>query len=161
MKTQWFALALLAPACVLAQPNTVQDTMDYARVIGVSVVPGPQVARRVCHPVEAYDRPAEHSAAGAVLGGLTGALIGSRFGGGHGRDAMTVAGAIGGAVAGDRIAAANAAPPPAWDRCETVYAPGRPAGYQVTYEYGGQQSTVFLDHDPGPSVRVRRTVTVD
>lgn len=161
MKSKLLAFALLAPAFAQAQPGVVQDTVEVARVIAVAPLPGPQVARRVCHPVEAYERPAEHSAAGAVLGGLTGALIGSRFGAGHGRDALTVAGAIGGAVAGDRIAAANAAPPPDWDRCETVYVPGRPSGFQVTYEHAGLQSTVVMDHDPGTTVRVRRTVTVN
>lgn len=153
-------IALLAPALAAAQPNVVQDAVDYARVIGVSAVPGAQVARQVCRPV-GYEKPAEHSTMGAVLGGLGGALVGSRFGGGRGRDATTVAGAIGGAVVGDRIGAANSTQPATREQCETVYEPGKPAGYQVTYEYEGRQSSILLDHDPGTSVRVHRLVTVD
>jgi uncharacterized protein YcfJ len=154
------SMLLLPVAALAAPPQVVQDSVDYARVIASRPVYGPPVARQVCTP-ETVSRPAEHSAGGAILGGLTGALVGSRFGGGHGKDATTVAGAIGGAVIGDRIGAANGTETTTRERCDTVYEAGPPTGYEVTYEYQGQQGTVTLSHPPGDHVKLRRTVTVD
>lgn len=139
----------------------IRTTTDVAKVVGVTPIAGPDAVRQVCHPVT-VDRPAAHSAVGAVAGGLGGALIGSRFGGGRGKDALTVVGAIGGAIAGDRVGASmSGSEKEQTEKCEMLREPGRPSGYKVSFDYQGQLQTVTMDHDPGHSVRVHTDVTVE
>ena len=158
MKSISLATALLLPIAAMAAANNVlEDSTDYAKVLNVTPLAGQPVARQVCDPAS-YGPPAEHNGAGAVVGGLTGALLGSRFGGGHGRNAATVVGAIGGAMVGDRIASADGV---VRQQCNTVYEPGPPAGYQVTYDYHGRLSTITLNHPPGDYLRVHKRVTVE
>lgn len=164
MKRYMVAVALLLPLAASAGQHVVrdspviQDAMDYGRVLSSTPIFAPPVARQVCRPVT-VSQAAEHSTGGAILGGLAGALVGSRFGGGHGRDVATVAGAIGGAMAGDRIGAADSTA--AREECNTVYEKGEPTGYQVAFEYQGQQSTITMNHEPGEYVKVHKVVTVE
>lgn len=47
------------------------------------------------------------------------------------------------------------------ERCDTVYErhqEERVTGYQVTYQYNGQEHTVRTDTDPGDTIRLRVTV---
>jgi uncharacterized protein YcfJ len=101
---------------------------------------------------------------GAVIGGVAGALLGNQVGKGHGREAATAVGAVVGALAGDRIASRDR-----WDRYEDVprevttcrmvnEVSTRIVGYQVTYEYRGQQFTTLMRENPGPHLRVRVSV---
>ena len=85
-------------------------------------------------------------------------VLGSRFGSGHGKDATTIAGAIGGAMVGDRIGTGNQ---PVQQQCNTVYEPGPPAGYQVTYDYQGRLLTTTTANPPGEFLRVRNRVTLE
>ena len=165
MKRTILFTALLLPLAAMAQQrynpppqvpapsNVIQDSTEYARVLNYQPLPGPGIARQVCQPTAASS---DHNPAGAVLGGLTGALVGSRFGGGHGRDAATIAGAVGGAIVGDRIASGSPQ-----QQCETVYEPGPPAGYQVTYDYKGRLLTTTTAYPPGEFLRVRNRITVE
>ena len=165
MKRTLLAAALLLPLATMAEhrysppppltatSNIIQDTTEYARVLDYKPIPGPGLARQVCSPVAASS---DHNTAGAVLGGLTGALVGSRFGGGHGRDAATIAGAVGGAMVGDRMGSGSPQ-----QQCDTVYEPGPPAGYQVTYDYKGRLLSTTTANPPGEFLRVRNRITVE
>lgn len=157
------ALALLTPFAAMAQSSVLQSSTDYARVLQVVPLQGPEVAREVCRSDPSYDsRPRERSNTGAVLGGLGGALLGSRFGDGNGKVAATIAGTVGGAIVGDRYDNRdNDRREPMMQRCETVYEPGRISDYQVTYEYQGQRGTVNMNRDPGEWLRIRKTVTIE
>ena len=112
---------------------------------------------------------------GAVLGGLAGGVLGHQVGNGRGRDAATVLGVVLGAVAGNQIQ--NQYAQTQYDngqyanngryetaqrevqRCRTVYdAQTRLTGYNVAYEYGGQQYTTFMRSNPGNSLPVRVSV---
>ena len=169
MKRTLLAATLLLPLATMAEPgerysppatsasNVIQDSTEYARVLDYRPIPGPGLARQVCSPAAAT-QSSDHSTVGAVIGGLTGALVGSRFGGGHGRDAATIAGAVGGAMVGDRIGSGNAA---TQQQCDTVYEPGPPAGYQVTYDYKGKLLTTTTSSLPGEYLRVRNRITVE
>ncbi len=154
-------LATAGNTAFAAREAMIHTSTEVARVTSVVPIAGPDTSRQVCRPVT-VDKPAAHSAIGAVAGGLGGALIGSRFGGGRGRDALTVAGAIGGAIAGDRVGASmSGSEKDQSERCETVREPGKPSGYKVTFDYQGQQQTVTMDHDPGPSLRVHTDVMAE
>ena len=149
-------VALCLPLAASAQSNVIQDTTEFARVLNYSPIPGPQVARQVCSHVTVSPGSA-HNPGAAVAGGVVGAVVGSRFGSGHGKDAATVAGAIGGTLLGDQIGSA----PTTQEQCSTVYEPGPPAGYQVTYDYKGKLLTTTTRMPPGESLRIRNRITVE
>lgn len=156
MKRMMLAAALLAPLAALAQSSVIQDNTEFARVLNYSPIPGPQVARQVCAPV-ALAQESAHNPGGAIVGGLLGAAVGSRFGGGHGRDAAAIAGAIGGAMVGDQAGSG----PAAQQQCTTVYEPGPPAGYQVTYDYKGKLLTTTTRYPPGEHLKIHTRVVVE
>lgn len=103
---------------------------------------------------------------GALLGGVAGAVVGNQIGHGHGREAATALGAVIGAFAGDRVANRDRAgdryeqlPPRQVQTCQTVNeVQQRITGYQVAYEYRGQQFSTVLPQDPGASLQVRVSV---
>ena len=156
MKRIALAAALSLPLLALAQSNVIDDNVEFAKVLNYSPLPGPQIARRVCSPVS-VSQGTEHNPGAAVAGGLVGALVGSRFGGGHGKDAATIAGAIGGAMVGDQAGSG----PVTQQQCTTVYEPGPPAGYQVTYDYKGKLLTTTLRNPPGEFLRIRSRTTLE
>ncbi|MCX7171355.1 MAG: glycine zipper 2TM domain-containing protein [Proteobacteria bacterium] len=148
--------ALWLPLAASAQSNVIQDSTEFAKVLNYSPIPGPQIARQVCSQVT-VSPGSSHSPGGAIAGGVVGAVVGSRFGGGHGKDAATIAGAIGGTMLGDQIGSA----PTTQEQCTTVYEPGPPAGYQVTYDYKGKLLTTTTRMPPGESLRIRNRITVE
>lgn len=156
MKRIALAAVLLLPLATLAQSGVIQDNVEFAKVLNYSPIPGPQIAHQVCTPVT-VSQGSEHNPGAAVAGGLIGALVGSRFGGGHGKDAATVAGAIGGAMVGDQMGSG----PSTQQQCNTVYEPGPPSGYQVTYDYKGKLLTTTTRHPPGEYLKVHTRVTLE
>lgn len=111
------------------------------------------------------------SPAGTIIGGVAGGVIGHQVGSGRGKDVATVAGTIVGALVGNNIAN-NANPPGApvygeteqrvVQRCRTVDSwQDVIRAYDVTYRYGGRETTVRLPYDPGPNVRVAVGIVTD
>jgi uncharacterized protein YcfJ len=99
---------------------------------------------------------------GAIIGGALGNAVG------HGKSNQRV-GAVVGAVLGHSIGrdimrqqeGPYAREVETVQRCETVYRSReeeRIVGYQVTYNYNGQDYTVRTDSDPGERIRVRVSV---
>lgn len=153
-------VAVAAPFQAGAQTAIIQDVTEFAKVLNYSPIPGPQIARQVCTPVTVvHERGSGNNVGGAVVGGLVGALVGSRFGGGHGRDAATVAGAIGGAVVGEN--AASGPTTSVQQQCSTLYEPGPPAGYQVTFDYKGKLMTTTTRTPPGEYLRIHNRMTIE
>ena len=117
--------------------------------------------RQECHAeqVTRQQQPKdEHRVAGTLVGAVLGGVVGNQFGGGNGKKVATVAGAAAGGYAGnqvqDRMQKGNTYTTTE-QRCSTVYdIEERPAGYKVTYEYGGKTSTVHMHHDPGKHLPV-------
>ena len=158
--------ALLATTAVAAQAHTY---FDNARVSNVEPrYENVRVPRQECtnqwvnEPRETRRGGREYG--GAVLGGVAGAVLGHQVGGGHGRDAATVIGAALGAFTGDRLANRGG-----WDEpeqaarevttCRNVEdVQSRINGYQVTYDYRGQQFTTLMNENPGQFVKVRVSV---
>lgn len=101
---------------------------------------------------------------GAVIGGVAGALLGNQVGRGHGREAATAVGAVVGAFAGDNMANRDRSDryeevPREVTSCRTVNdVQTRIVGYQVGYEYRGQQFSTVMRDNPGPHLQVRVTV---
>ena len=104
---------------------------------------------------------------GLAVGGVAGALLGNQVGGGRGREAATALGAVLGAFTGDRVANRDRGDrgdryenvPREVTTCQTVNdVQSRLTGYQVAYEYRGQQFTALMPQNPGSNLQVRVSV---
>ncbi|TCJ16339.1 glycine zipper 2TM domain-containing protein [Parasulfuritortus cantonensis] len=110
-------------------------------------------------------RKDDRSYGGAILGAIVGGVVGNQIGRGGGRTAATAAGAAIGAVTGDNIDNDDRdgrRVPVSEERCRTVdHWSRRVTGYNVVYRYQGNQFSTFLPYDPGPTLKVRVSVSVD
>ena len=158
-------IPLLVTAAFAAQADTY---MDNARVRSVQpqyenvTVPRQQCTSQMVNETQRIEAPRQYG--GAVIGGVAGALLGNQVGRGHGREAGTALGAVVGAFAGDRIANRDRVDqyqtvPREVTTCQTVNdVQQRLTGYQVSYEYRGQQFTALLPQNPGANLQVRVSV---
>jgi len=142
------------------------DFEDFGRVVRVEPrVEQVRTPRQECR-TEYVQVPVqqERGAGGTIIGGIAGALLGSQVGGGNGKVAASAAGAIAGAMVGDRVQnngrpQGSSVQEQAVQQCRTVEAiESRTAGYNVTYEYRGQNYTSLMSRDPGNRVRLRVSV---
>jgi uncharacterized protein YcfJ len=157
-------IPLLATAAVAAHA---QPYLDNARVTNVEPqYENVRVPRQECSNqwVGEPRRGDGRDYGGAVLGGIVGGLIGNRVGGGHGREAATAVGAVVGAFTGDNLANRDRWQQPVpmsreVTTCRDVEdVQSRLVGYQVSYEYHGQQYTTLMQENPGRFVPVRVSV---
>ena len=157
-------IPLLATAAVAAHAQTY---LDNARVNRVEPrYETVRVPRQECHDqwVSEPRRGEKGDYGGAVLGGIVGGLIGNQVGGGHGREAATAVGAVVGAFTGDNLANRDRWQQPVpmareVTTCRDVDdVQSRLVGYQVTYDYHGQQYTTLMQENPGRFVPVRVSV---
>lgn len=158
-------IPLLATAALTLHAETY---VDNARVRSVQpqyenvTVPRQQCSSQMVNETHRIDAPRQYG--GAVIGGVAGALLGNQIGRGHGREAGTALGAVVGAFAGDRIANRDRVDqyetvPREVTTCQTVNdVQQRLTGYQVSYEYRGQQFTALLPQNPGANLQVRVSV---
>ena len=157
-------IPLLAAAAVGAHAQTY---LDNARVSSVEPqYENVRVPQQECGRLWISEprRRGEHDYGGAVLGGIVGGLIGNQVGGGHGREAATAVGAVVGAFTGNNLANRDrwqqpAPQPREVTTCRDVEdVQSRLVGYQVTYDYHGQQFTTLMQENPGRFVPVRVSV---
>lgn len=157
-------ISLLATSAVAAHA---QSYLDNARVSSVEPqYENVRVPRQECSNqwVSEPRRGGGRDYGGAVLGGIVGGLIGNQFGGGHGREAATAVGAVVGAFTGNNIASRDRWQQPAPNSREVTTCrdvddvQSRLVGYQVTYDYHGQQYTTLMRENPGRFVPVRVSV---
>ena len=91
---------------------------------------------------------------GALLGGIIGGVLGHQVGGGRGKDAATAGGAVAGALIGGNSGRGDSV---TYDkdvqRCKTV-ASGRPAYWDVTYNYRGMEHRIQMSAPPGNTIAV-------
>ena len=159
---------VLVPLLAIAAIGLHAETyLDNARVRSVDPrYESVNVPRQECTSqwVNEPRRTGQRDYGGAVIGGVAGALLGNQVGKGHGREAATAVGAAVGAFAGDDMA--NRGRSGRYEEvarevtnCRMVNdAQTRIVGYQVGYEYLGQQFSTVIPDNPGPSLRVRVTV---
>ncbi|MCW5220488.1 glycine zipper 2TM domain-containing protein [Verminephrobacter aporrectodeae subsp. tuberculatae] len=133
----------------IAATAAVAGAQEMGRVLSVTpVVQSVAIPRQVCGTESVYNGN-RTSGAGAVLGAIAGGAAGNAVGKGTGRAAATVIGVLGGAALGNHIEGGR---PQYQDvqRCTTdTYYENRTVGYDVVYEYAGQQYTTRTQNDPG------------
>jgi uncharacterized protein YcfJ len=140
--------AMMMPVMAAAQ------TLNFSATV-VRVVPIHQmVTETIQNCVTETVTPVQRDASGAIIGAIVGGVVGNQIGKGSGRDIATGVGVIGGAIVGDNMKNN----PTAQQRCTPVQSTRSvPVGYDVTWEFQGQQITQRMSRDPGSTVSV--TVT--
>lgn len=148
-----------APAPQYQQPvYQSAPASETARVISSTpVIQQVAVPRQVCSQQPVVVEGPRTSGAGSVIGAIAGGLLGNTIGHGGGRAAATALGVMGGALVGNSVEAQGS---PGYvqnaQACttQTTYE-NRTVAYNVTYEYNGQQYTVQMPQDPGPTLRLQ------
>lgn len=125
------------------------ERLYSANVTSVRAVVGPPEQR--CW-VEREQVPQRNQAPGAIAGALIGGVLGHQIGDGTGRDVATALGAIGGAVAGANISSRIVSRDV--ERCVNVSGRERPAYWDVTYVFRGQEHRVQTTEPPGTTITV-------
>ena len=163
---RYLLLPLLAGTALAAHADT---WFDNAQVRSVQpqyesvAVPRQECTSQWINETRRVERSRNYG--GAVIGGLAGAVVGNQVGNGHGREAATALGAVLGAFAGDRVGNRGNGDeryeqvPRQVQTCQTVSdVQQRLTGYQVAYEYRGQQFSTVLPENPGSYIKVRVSI---
>jgi uncharacterized protein YcfJ len=121
-----------------------------------------KIPRQDCHnEVVTHTKPVKDKdrLLGTGIGAVVGGLLGHQVGGGNGKTLATVAGAAAGGYAGNKIQQKTQEADTyrtTEARCATAYdRKEESAGFDVLYEYAGQQHHAHTDRDPGPTLPVR------
>jgi uncharacterized protein YcfJ len=150
-------IPLLALGTALASGTA--SATEYGRVLSSTpLTTQVSVPRQDCADQQAYVQPPT-SGGGAVVGGVLGGLAGNAIGAGGGRALATAAGAVAGALVGNNVEAVNTAPVPV-TTTNCTYSRSvrtRVTGYDVVYEYNGQQHRTRLARDPGDRIALDLT----
>lgn len=127
-----------------------------------------EVPREVCRTEDVPRPRSQYSVTSPVLGAVIGGALGNAVGhGDRNKKVGAVIGALLGGAVGHDIARREQVRDGGYDyerrdacRVETSYEEDEQlTGYEVTYRYGGETYTTFMDRDPGPRLRVRVDVT--
>jgi uncharacterized protein YcfJ len=111
------------------------------------------------------DKRRERRVVPSIIGGLIGGLVGSQFGGGSGRKVLTVLGALAGSSIANGVAQTrrhNKSYSTLHRSCHTTYETETSEyvdGYEVFYEYGGQEFSKIVRNHPGDEIRVHVELT--
>jgi uncharacterized protein YcfJ len=148
-----------APAPVAAYDNRRRNNERVydANVTSVRAVVANSGQRCWVEREQVAQERSSNAVPGAIVGAIIGGILGHQVGGGSGQKIATVGGAVGGAVVGAHVGGASGGQQAASQdvqRCETVPGQARPAYWDVTYNFRGQDHTVQMTTPPGSTVRV-------
>lgn len=131
------------------------SAQEFGNVVSSTpVIQQVAVPRTVCQPVA--PQQVTTTGGGAAVGGLTGAGIGSMIGAGSGNAAAIAGGAIIGALIGNNVEAQNQRYAQTVPQCFTEnVSENRTVGYDVVYEYRGQQYSARMPYDPGRTIQLQ------
>jgi hypothetical protein len=152
------------PQRIAPQPESVYDSrrrnqerLFEARVSSARAVLGPVEQRCWVERENVPKTQGDINVGGAVAGALLGGILGHQVGGGTGKDIATVGGAVAGAALGANVGRdANGQPASQRDvkRCADQPASGKPAFWDVSYNFRGQAHRVQMRSEPGDSITV-------
>jgi outer membrane lipoprotein SlyB len=134
-----------------------QERLFDARVSSARAVVGPAEQRCWMEREDVPKTRGDINVGGAVAGALLGGILGHQVGGGTGKDIATVGGAVAGAALGANVGRdANGQEATQRDvkRCADQPASTKPAFWDVSYTFRGQQHRVQMSSEPGESITV-------
>jgi uncharacterized protein YcfJ len=130
-----------------------------AQVTGVHAVVGPPEQRCWVERQDVVQDNGNANVPGAVIGGVIGGILGHQIGEGRGNTAATIGGAVAGAAIGGNVnrgAGGQSVYSQDVQRCASSPREARPAYYDVTYNFRGQEHHVQMTSPPGPTITVNR-----
>lgn len=130
------------------------ERLYEADVTSVRAVVGPPQQRCWMEPQEVQQQGGTNIG-GAVVGALLGGILGHQVGGGRGQDIATAGGAVAGAALGSQVGRNGGQPAQNVQRCANEPA-ARPAYWDVTYSFRGQEHRIQMTSEPGRSITVNR-----
>ena len=95
-----------------------------------------------------------NSVPGAIAGAVIGGILGHQVGGGRGQDVATAGGAVAGAFVGNSLGGRQQASSQNVQRCANVQNQDKPAYWDVTYNFRGQENRMQMTTPPGATVTV-------
>lgn len=140
------------PAPVYEYRRRPSERLREVPVTSVRAVMGPPERRCWVDREQVTDR-GDNNVGGAIIGGIIGGILGHQVGGGRGKDAATAAGAIAGAAIGANSGGGSTGYGRDVERCRNVES-GRPAYWDVTYEFRGRENRVQMSKPPGRTILV-------
>ena len=157
---------LLAGAAVAQVDYDYAPVVDVRPIVQIVEISTPQEQCWEEEYLVERDYRRNRSATPSILGAIIGGAIGNELG--HNKSNQRV-GTVVGAVLGHSVArdimrqqqGSTVREVETVERCETVYQSHeeeRIVGYNVTYNYNGQDYTVRTDRDPGDQIQVRVSV---
>jgi uncharacterized protein YcfJ len=133
------------------RPN---ERVYEANVTSVRAVMGPPERRCWVEREQVAGNDRDRNVGGAVAGAIIGGILGHQVGSGRGNDAATALGAVAGAAIGSNAGRGDGYSRDV-QRCASAPS-GRPAYWDVTYEYRGNYHTVQMSEQPGRTILVNR-----
>jgi len=146
-----------APAAVPVYDNRRRNNerLYEANVTSVRAVVGPAEQRCWIEREQVGQDRGSANVGGAVVGALLGGVLGHQIGGGRGKDVATAGGAIAGAVVGSNVGRDNdGGYSQNVQRCASTPSQNRPAYWDVTYDFRGQEHRIQMTNPPGSTVSV-------
>jgi uncharacterized protein YcfJ len=143
-----------APAPVYEYRRRPSERLREVPVTSVRAVMGPPERRCWVDREQVSDRGDNNNVGGAIIGGIIGGILGHQVGGGRGKDAATAVGAVAGAAIGSNAGSSgNSSYGRDVERCRNVES-GRPAYWDVTYEFRGRENRVQMSTPPGRTILI-------
>jgi len=139
------------------------EPVYQARVTDVRAVLGDSPDQRCWVEREQYVKEEQQrggpNVAGAVVGAVIGGVLGHQVGGGRGKDIATAGGAVAGGALGANVGRGEGGP--SYDtrdvqRCRTIQGNSRPAYWDVTYRFRGEEHHAQFSEPPGDTISVNR-----
>ena len=131
------------------------ERLFEVEVTSVRAVVGPP-QQRCWMEREEVQRRGEPNVGGAVVGALLGGVLGHQIGGGRGQDVATAGGAVAGAAVGANVGRGEQTATQDVQRCTTEPSTARPAYWDVTYYFRGEEHRVQMTSPPGRTITVNR-----
>ncbi len=135
------------------------ERLFEADVTSVRAVVGPPEQRCWVERQEVAQDSNNSNVPGAIAGALIGGILGHQVGGGTGKDLATVGGAIAGGAIGAQAGRNGQAPATRSQnvqRCREVPSQARPALWDVSYTFRGQEHRVQMTTPPAATITVNR-----
>lgn len=145
-----------APVSVYDARRRSNERLYEANVTSVRAVMG-QPQQRCWIEQQQVTQEQRSNVPGALVGALIGGVLGHQVGGGRGRDLATVGGVVAGGVVGSKIGGdSSSSRTQDVQRCESDPANSKPAYWDVSYNFRGQDHQMQMTSPPGRTITVNR-----
>lgn len=143
-----------SPAAVYDNRRRNDERLYDAKVTAVRAVTGTPEQRCWVDQEQVTQESRQLNVPGALVGAVLGGVLGHQIGNGRGNNLATVGGAVAGGAIGANVGRGQQTETRDVKRCENVAGPVRPAYWDVTYNFRGEEHRMQMTTPPGSTVTV-------